>query len=381
MDTSRAQELIKDITTELSSLDPSELITLYEIDASEIKTDLIYNKNVYLSEDVFRFHNMNNLKGVTLYFGSVPYYSFPMQVDGFQMNAGGAVAKPTMTITAVEGMSEPLSMMKKVFLELENLIGAKVIRIRTLAKYLNKDANDNTDGVGGAEDAEAELPRDIFYIERKSVEDKNNVQFELSSILDLQNLSLPARTVYSARCPFTYRGEGCLYEYKSWSNGPTEHDDQKEIFGTDTFLPDFAPPVADAEDQLIKGLVSEYDPDSLPRTIAENFKGEYDKTKAYAKGDVVFLEKDNVKYYFVGRGDLLDSTVTLIAAYQSPPNDRHWVKDQCSKSLKGCKLRWGTNGKAIKCQDDQNDCSDKVKANNYLNFGGFPGTNTRVTTN
>ena len=148
MDAGQVPEIVKDISTELSKLDPSELITFYEIDVSDIKTNLLLNKNVEITEDVFRFHNLNNLKGVTLYFNSVAYYSFPIQADGFEMTSAGNLPSPTLTITAVEGLEEPLSMMKKSFIELENLVGAKVTRIRTFAKYLNQSLNDDVQGVG-----------------------------------------------------------------------------------------------------------------------------------------------------------------------------------------------------------------------------------------
>ena len=385
MDKANAVNIIKDLATELSKLDPSELIVLYEIDISDIKTDLLLGKTTQITEDVFRFHNMNNLKGSTLYFNTIAYYSFPIQADGFEMSTAGNLPTPTLTMTAAEGMDQPLSMMKKAFIQLDNMIGAKVSRIRTFAKYLNKTANDDTEDVGYAEQGLAELPRDVFYIERKSVEDKHNVQFELSSIIDLQNLSLPARTVLASRCPFTYRGEGCLYEYKAHAGGPTDGDDQVESHGTSTFLPDFAPPIADAEDKRITetlkdqwGGTSPYDPDTLGREIQSNFKGLYSDVTPYNKGDVVFLKKNNIKYYFVCRGDLL-SDASIVGTYRPPPNKRYWLADQCSKTLKGCKIRWGENGAAKNCSGAS--CSSQTTSNMFINFGGFPGTNTRVSIN
>ena len=398
MDKGNAINIVRDLSTELSKLEPSELITLYEIDVSDIKTDLLLGKTTQIADDVFRFHNMNNLKGVTLYFNSIAYFSFPMQVDGFEMSSAGNLPTPTLTITAAEGMDEPLSMMKKAFLHLDNLIGAKVSRIRTFAKYLNKSANDGIDDVGYAEQGLAELPRDVFFIERKSLEDKSSVQFELSSMIDLQNLSLPARMVLAARCPFTYRGEGCLYEYGAFGgtdcgepacpSGPTYGEDLLKIFGTTDFLPDFAPPVADANDKPIKEALEEqwgtspYDPVVLGRVIVGAFKNEYEKTETYTKGDVVYLKKDGIRYYFVCRGDLINGSST-VDAYRPPPNTRIWLADQCSKTLEGCKLRWGTNGHAKKCDEGvgEDECPQQKPANEFLMFGGFPGTNTRVTTN
>ena len=57
-----------------------------------------------------------------------------------------------------------------------------------------------------------------------------------------------------------------------------------------------------------------------------------------------------------------------------PPNNVYWYSDRCSKSLEGCKLRHGPEGAA---ENDKSDGS-RVKANLFLPFGGFPGTNSKT---
>ena len=134
----------------------------------------------------------------------------------------------------------------------------------------------------------------------------------------------------ATRCPWTYRGEGCCYEHKAYSGGPTHGDDQKNIFGENQHLPDFAPPVANADDRTItevfdEDLGSTYDPAALGRLLgSNNFEGEYDRTEVYTIGDVVFITKNDIKYYFVCKGDSLDSNVDSAPAAYAPPNSRYW---------------------------------------------------------
>ena len=379
MNKSQAQSSLKKISTEVVKLDPSSLVTLYEVDTREIATALSLKvTGLDVPANPFRFHNMSNLKGISIEFQGEDYYSFPIIADGFEMNSTGTLPTPTLTIAPVEGMEESsaFSLLKSNFISYENLIGAKVSRIRTFAKFL--DANQEIEGVGDEADSNAEFPREVYFIERKSNEDKYSVQFELSSVLDLDNLKLPGRVIFSTKCPWRYRGEGCCYEYLAAHQGPTSGDNQTQTFGATGHLPDFAPPVANADNKMISGTVtgangaSAYNPDTLGKVTGTNsFSGAYLTGSTYNTGDVIFLERDSIKYYFVAK----TGTFTNVC----PPHSTYWEPDQCSKTLVGCKLRWGTAGKAKSCADA--GCSTSTGTNEFLPFGGFPGTNTRTSIN
>lgn len=380
MNKSQAEASLKKLSSEVVKLDPSALITLYEIDSREIAENLSLKvSGVDKPSEPFRFHNMSNLKGVSLVFQGETYYSFPIQADGFEMNSTGTLPTPTLTITPVEGMeeSQAFALLKSNFISYENLIGAKVSRVRTFAKFL--DANQEIEGVGDEADSYAEFPRDVYFIERKSNESKYNIQFELSSIIDLQNLKLPSRVIYASKCPWQYRGEGCCYEYRSRLNGPGSGENQAEIFGSTGHLPDYAPPVANASDELISGTITGsngstlYNPSSLGLTTGSNqFSGAYATGATYTTGDVVFLQRNDIKYYFVAK----TGSFTNVC----PPHGTFWEPDQCSKTLNACKLRWGALGLAQNCSGGV--CNGNVTgANEFLPFGGFPGTNTRTSIN
>ena len=294
------------------------------------------------------------------------------------MNSAGTLPTPTLTMTSVEGLEETssFSLLKSNFIQLENFVGAKVTRIRTFAKFLDVDQNGEIlDGVGSEADANAEFPRDVFFIERKSSENKYSIQFELSSVFDLQNLKLPSRSIYANRCPWRYRGEGCCYEYKEKLYGPTTGDNQAEIFGATDHLPDYAPPIANANNELISDNVtgsngaSLYSPQGLGNVTGSNqFSGIYKTGVNYTTGDVVFIERNHTKYYYVGKTGDFSNVV--------PPHSTFWEPDECSKTLQGCKMRGGTTGLAY-----TGDGTSSGIANEFLPFGGFPGTNTRTSVN
>jgi len=388
MNKSQAQTSIVKVAAESSKLDPSALITLYEIDITDIAENITLQKsNIEIDPQPFRFHNMNNLKGIALKFQTNNYISFPIETAGFEMNSVGSLPTPTLTMTSIEGLDQENSafaLLKKDFIHLENFVGAKVTRIRTFAKFLDLDQNGDTiEGVGGEADVNAEFPRDVFFVERKSNENKNSIQFELSSVFDLDNLKLPSRVIYATRCPWAYRGEGCCYEYKAQDTGPTSGDNQTTStgsFGYNAKLPDWAPPIANSSDELISGTVTGsagqplYIPEQIGKVTGVNynttgtFQGRYKTGEVYTTGDVIFIERNHIKYWFVAKTGLFDNVC--------PPHGIYWEPDQCSKTLKGCKLRWGTAGKAY----SQTGAASGI-TNEYLPFGGFPGTNTRASVN
>lgn len=73
-----------------------------------------------------------------------------------------------------------------------------------------------TSGGNPTADPTAEFARDIYYIDRKSAETRDTVQFELAAALDLAGISLPRRQVIQNYCPWTYRSSECGYTGTSY---------------------------------------------------------------------------------------------------------------------------------------------------------------------
>ena len=82
-----------------------------------------------------------------------------------------------------------------------DLTGATVTRIRTLAKFI--DAVNFAGNVTpyGTPDPNAEFPQEIYKIDRKSAENREVVQFELAAVFDLAGIRAPNRQCTRAEFP------------------------------------------------------------------------------------------------------------------------------------------------------------------------------------
>lgn len=179
------------ITSEIQKLAPSAVIELFVLDATNI------------GGEVFRFHaGTNALRGKVVWQGN-EYLPFPIQVTGFEYNGTGQLPRPKVVVANLTGVITTL------LLELDDLLGAKFIRKRTLAKYL--DAVNFDGGVNPSADATAEFAEDVYYVDRKASENRDLVEFELAASFDLQGIRLPRRQIIQNICPWRYRGSECGY--------------------------------------------------------------------------------------------------------------------------------------------------------------------------
>ena len=74
-----------------------------------------------------------------------------------------------------------------------DLTGAKVTRIRTMARFLDAANFSGATNPFGTPDSDAEFPREVYYIDRKSAENRTVVQFELAAVFDMAGIRAPKR--------------------------------------------------------------------------------------------------------------------------------------------------------------------------------------------
>jgi len=179
------------ITSELQKVAPSSIIELFQLDATPFGGEIYY------------FHaGTNNLTANVVWQGNT-YNAFPVHITGFEFTSKGQLPRPTMAVSNVTSIITTLVM------AYDDLLGAKVTRLRTMAKYL--DAVNFAGGVNPTADSTAEFPRDIYFIERKVSENKQVVEFELAASFDVQGVKLPRRQIIQNICPWKYRGSECGY--------------------------------------------------------------------------------------------------------------------------------------------------------------------------
>jgi lambda family phage minor tail protein L len=343
--TSLTQEAIPKRNEEMMSLDPTAVITMFEFDF----TDILFAKNLISPNTpeglrIFRIHNSVNLFSSTIQWQGHCYLACPCHAEGFEVSSKGALPKPKLGITSTDDSLPAFSAFRAQIKKLGDPSGATVTRIRTLAKFLDSsNFTDDTQPHGFESNEYAEFPRDVYYISRLARESKGEMQWELSTVLDFENLFLPKRRMWSRRCSFEYRGEGCCYEYSSGapkikhSYPPSEEEAHKGAS-----LPGSAPPKANVLDEKFVDLLQ----GSLSNA------GEFSINKPYRAKEFVYIEKGGIRYYFV-------RSVTGPEGIDVT-NTNYWIPDQCSKTVRGCKLRWETEI----CNHNKGGA---------LPFGGFPG--------
>lgn len=369
-------EASKKIAGESALASPTILLNLYELDFREYgitRDDLDiatitfggnieppynittpeYNPALVDEPGILRFHNLSiNLENISsnLYNGDLfgqliwqgkRYIPFPIFAEGFEIVSRGTLPKPKLRFSNQIQNASYNSFFRIIKTKIKNIgdiVGLKVTRKRTFLKYLDAINFKSNGGIINDDDFEidpdpyAELLPDIYFIDRKTQENKNVIEYEMTSILDLENLKLPLRTIYSESCSFDYRGEGCEYSETTSPYGSTRKNSGR--------------PVATEKDEIITTLLNIIN--VTPGTPLAWVKT--DPPNTYNKGQYVFVEANGIKYYFVSK---INGNTT------SPYNTNFWIADQCSKRLKGCRQRYGNAG-------------------GDLPFGGFPATNKEL---
>ena len=185
---------------ELNKINPSSVIELYEL---ELTVGLhIATGNPNSLDTVFRFHagaNLNNFGQII--FNSNSYQRVAVKVEGFEDTSTGTIPRPTLTFSNLGGITKDSTVMTMTdFLNVINtvtpgndLLNAKVTRLLPLASALD-NANFVGDNPFGTPSTDR-LQDKVYYIDRKAVENRQIVQFELVNVLDMQNKKIPARIV------------------------------------------------------------------------------------------------------------------------------------------------------------------------------------------
>ena len=185
---------------ELNKINPSSVIELFEL---ELTVGLhIPTGNPNNLDTVFRFHagaNLNNFGQII--FNGNSYQRVPVQVEGFEDTSKGTIPRPTLTFSNLGGITKDTTVMTMSdFLNVVNsvtagndLLDAKLTRLMPLASALD-NANFVGDNPFGTPSTDRLQDR-IYYVDRKVTENRQVVQFELVSALDMQNKKIPARIV------------------------------------------------------------------------------------------------------------------------------------------------------------------------------------------
>tara|TARA_X000000950_G_scaffold75766_1_gene94747 strand:+ start:19319 stop:20341 length:1023 start_codon:yes stop_codon:yes gene_type:complete len=327
------------INKEIFATEPSTVVLLYVVDLK--------------NQGEYRFHAGENGYKNPIVFDKKEYNYYPIKVEGFEMHGDGKLPRPTMTFSNQNGN---ISMRLGTF---KDFINYKVTRIKTFVRYIDDVNFPNNVNPHADPDPESSFVEDIFYVNQKTKENDEIVEFELVSLLELQNANIPARTMYSNYCGWQYRSEiGCGYKGKPIS-------DQKNK----RFVP------SGYSGQMVGEEVYFENPNG---DFGGSPTGDWTRNQVYNKGDVVKIEPlDQDREIYP-----VDIYVCLNDNVRSNPirDTENWRLDDCDKTVCGCRLRFGdqaTGAGGCLRKDFKNKSSLEptfwTESGNGIPYGGFPG--------
>lgn len=191
--------------SELQQPAPSAIIELFVLETT---------LELHGAAETYRFHAGTSLNsnGDIVWAGNT-YTRFPVEADGFEYNGQGQLPRPKIRVSNV------LSTISALMLGLPNGIeGARVTRIRTLARYLDAVNFPGNVNPLGTPDPTAEFPREVYFIDRKAAETKDVVEFELAAAFDLAGVRAPKRQCIANICQWQYRSTECGYNEALYFN-------------------------------------------------------------------------------------------------------------------------------------------------------------------
>lgn len=170
---------MSEITSDIQKAEVDTIITLWDLDLTMFDNDTI-----------FRFCNTTDSGGLAIEYDGEVYVPIPVDSDGFEQGGSGPLPTPTITISNINAT------LRSYLSQYRDILGAKVTRTRILAKFLDN---------GSEPDPLKIFPQDIFFINKKSADNRVLVSFELASSLDQRGVQVPGRRIFKNYCSHTYR--------------------------------------------------------------------------------------------------------------------------------------------------------------------------------
>lgn len=179
--------------TDIQKLEPGNQIRLFEVDATRLGGSLM------------RFHG-HAQEGDIIWQGNL-YTPQQLTAKGFDLRGDGRPATPTLQMAnEIDGVRGAVT---ALCLHLKDLAGSKVKVIETFRHFL-----DAANFPSGNPQASNQCRENLWYIEQKTDEDREQVTFQLSSPLDLGGQMLPSQQITKLcrwACRGQYRQEACAY--------------------------------------------------------------------------------------------------------------------------------------------------------------------------
>ena len=212
--------------SDLQQLEPGSLVQLVEVDGTDFGMERILRFHSYnISEDGWQSFAAVNLPSI--FWQDKEYDPHPYQLQGLALSSQDSQPTPTLSVSNV------MNYVTSLCLQYDDMVKAKVKIHTTFKKYL--DSKNWKQGNPSANPNEERVQ--LFYINSKTSETREKVDFELCSPFNLQSLQLPTRQI-TPMCTWCMRGwyrsgNGCDYAGNSYftKDGSATDDPSKDVCG------------------------------------------------------------------------------------------------------------------------------------------------------
>jgi lambda family phage minor tail protein L len=164
------------IKTKIQTLVPGQLVELYNLNSIDEATTYNFCNGV-----------MDN--GAMVVFGGVSYTPLPVESEGWENTGEGKLPRPIMRVSNVTGV------LQSAVNANNDLVGWTLTRRRTFYQYLD---------AGSSPDPTAQFPIDSFIIDRKTKQSNSIIEWELTALLDIENIQIPRKQALGT-CTHRYR--------------------------------------------------------------------------------------------------------------------------------------------------------------------------------
>ena len=389
-----SQELSVDISKQAIS---SGYLQFFELEIGSGSVNKLY------------FHDGKNENSADITFDGNTYISLPIQMTGVEVTTTGTINRPSLTVANVESVLKSQSKFKTEMREadwdasvgglgitnsnfrLDDLIGSRLVRRRTLEKYLTSNPT-------------VEFPKDTYIIDRIATKTSMYVSFELSSPHDLIGFRLPSRAVVGKYCPWKYQGAASNVIASDRQGACVWKTNEQINLGSSTASVYFT----ENDEPIIKATAlasassaynnsTTYSADAIVLDNGIYYQSMSDSNQGNARTNEVFWRilrsytvwsSDTGVTYTIDTDDpaknsyvLHDNTIwralvghTRSATIEPDFDSPYWSRaDICGKLIKSCKLRYQARG--INNDSGTNFIpSTTFSTSAVLPFGGFPGS-------
>ena len=166
------------VKQEVQKLAPTAIVSLFTLDTTS------------MGGPVMRFVQSKKTDGQSIVFSGLTYEPVDVKFEGLETSGVGAMPTPKIKLANTNGVIQALVN------SYGDLNGAKLMRIRTFARFLDGEPEADPNAFFGP---------DQYRIERKTDDNPDFIQWELSTAIDQEGKMIPGRVIIKNTCLWRYR--------------------------------------------------------------------------------------------------------------------------------------------------------------------------------